>query len=89
MGHCVDPFPLISQICIVDGHRDLSQSTSNRSSSLFQREVDYGDSSRPLYAMYCKIAEEEDKRMEDSLQKDADGTLIFVSPHVSPVDSVH
>ena len=39
--------------------------------------------------MYCKIAEEEDKRMEDSLQKDADGTLIFVSPHVSPVDSVH
>lgn len=81
------PSPLIQKVSrtrIVDGHRDQSQSTRNQPSPPFQREVDYGDSSRSLYAMYCKIAEEEDKRLEDVRLKDADGILIFVSSHVSP-----
>ena len=30
--------------------------------------------------MYTKVAEEEDNKMVESWQKDADGILIFVSP---------
>jgi hypothetical protein len=33
--------------------------------------------------MYSKIAEDEDNEMVERCQKDADGTLIFVSPYVS------
>ena len=33
--------------------------------------------------MYSKTAEEEDTKMADRWQKDADGVLIFVSPRVS------
>ena len=44
---------------------------------------DYSDGSRTLYSMYSKIAEDEDNEMVERCQKDADGTLIFVSPHVS------
>ena len=33
--------------------------------------------------MYSRAAEEEDKNMTDRWQKDADGILIFVSPHGS------
>jgi hypothetical protein len=32
--------------------------------------------------MYSKIAEEEDNRIAERWRKDADVTLIFVSPHV-------
>jgi hypothetical protein len=72
--------------CTVDGHRDQpqsSQSTLNQP----RRQSDYSDSSLeslPLYSMYIKIAEEEDNKMVEYCQRDKDGTLIFVSPHVSP-----
>ena len=33
--------------------------------------------------MYSKIAGDEDNKMVERCQKDADGTLIFVSPHFS------
>jgi len=33
--------------------------------------------------LYSKIAEEEDNKMTDRWQKDADGILIFVSDHVA------
>jgi hypothetical protein len=32
--------------------------------------------------MYSKAAEEEDNKMAESWQKDADGMLIFVSPRI-------
>jgi hypothetical protein len=32
--------------------------------------------------MYCKIEEEQDKRLGEVFQRDTDGTLVFVSPHV-------
>ena len=32
--------------------------------------------------MYVKMSQEEDNKMADRWQKDADGILIFVSPHV-------
>jgi hypothetical protein len=34
--------------------------------------------------MYCKIADDEDNKMVEYCQKEADGILIFVSPHISP-----
>jgi hypothetical protein len=33
-------------------------------------------------AVYCKALEEEDDKMVECWQKDADGILIFVSPHI-------
>jgi hypothetical protein len=48
-----------------------------------QRESNFGDSSGPIFSMYSKAAEEEDKNMADRWQKDADGILIFVRPRVS------
>jgi hypothetical protein len=47
-----------------------------------QGESNFGDSSGPLFSMYSKAAEEEDSKMAESWQKDADGILFFVSRHV-------
>jgi len=47
-----------------------------------QGESNFGDSSGALFSMYSKAAEEEDNKMADQWQKDADGILIFVSPRV-------
>ena len=33
--------------------------------------------------MYVKMTEDEDEKMAKRWQKDADGILIFVSPHIS------
>ena len=63
----------------IDGHRDHPQSTPNQP---LQGESIFGDSSGPLFSMYTKAAEEEDNKMVERWQKDADGILIFVSPCV-------
>jgi hypothetical protein len=47
-----------------------------------QGESNFGDSSGPLFSIYSKAAEEEDDKMVDRWQKDADGILIFVSSRV-------
>ena len=64
--------PLISQLCIVDDRRDQP----------LQGESNFGDSSGPFFSIYSKAAEDEDNNMIERWQKDADGILIFVSPHV-------
>ena len=76
--------PLTSQLRIVggpqdDGHEDLV-TTSNPP---LQRESNFGDSSGPLFSIYSKAAEDEDNKMVERWQKDADGILIFVSPRVA------
>jgi hypothetical protein len=43
----------------------------------------FGDSSEPLFSIYSKAAEEEDNKMAERWQKDADGILIFVSPRIA------
>ena len=63
---------------ITDDHPDHPQSTPNSSS----QEFNFGDSSGPFFSIYSKTAEEEDNKMVDRWQKDADGILIFVSPCV-------
>ena len=45
-------------------------------------ESNFGDSSGPLFSIYSKAAEEEDNKMVERWQKDADGILIFVSSHI-------
>ena len=64
-------------------YRDDRQSPQNQQSQPTQAEFDRDDSSWPLYSLYSKIAEEEDKMKTERYQKDADATLIFVSPHVN------
>jgi hypothetical protein len=61
---------------IADGHPDRSQSAPNPPS---QGESNFGDSSGQFFSIYSKTAEDEDKKMVDRWQKDADGILIFVS----------
>ena len=68
---------------IVDYPRNQSVSVLNQQSQPSQGESNFGDTSGPLFSMYSKAAEEEDNKMADHWQKDADGILIFVSPPVS------
>ena len=63
---------------ITGGQRDNPQSAPK---TPLQGESTFGDSSGPLFSIYSKVAEEEDNRMVKRWQKDADGILIFVSPH--------
>ena len=76
-----NPFNLspLSQPCIADDRPDSPVLTSIQP---FQGEFNFGDSSGPLFSIYSRAAEEEDNRMVMRWQRDADGILIFVSPHV-------
>ena len=61
----------ISQLIIAsDGHSS-------------QSEPNFVDGSWPLFAMYSKIAEEEDTRMAEGWLKDTEGIVIFVCSSVS------
>jgi hypothetical protein len=62
---------------IVDGRRDHPTTTPNHP---LQGESNFGDSSGPLFSIYSKAADEEDNKMVERWQKDADGILFFVSP---------
>jgi hypothetical protein len=64
---------------IIDGYPDRPQSIQNPPA---QGESNFGDSSAPFFSLYSKIAEDEDNKMVDRWQKDADGILIFVRPCV-------
>jgi len=55
----------------------------SRPSQAPQEEFDYGDSSWPLYSTYCKIVQEDDNNITERCQKDTDGTLVFVRPHLN------
>jgi hypothetical protein len=55
-----------------------------RAQTLEQREEsNFSDGSGPLFSMYLDRAEEEDKKMAEGWSGDADGILVFVSPHFS------
>ena len=68
---------LNSQSYEIDG--DPTQSTPNQPPQPSHEESTFGDSSGPFFSIYSKAAEEEDNRMVERWQKDADGILIFVS----------
>ncbi|SRR5260221_511408 len=75
---------LSSCIWTVNDHPDQSQPIQFPQSpplQPYQGEINHGDRSSPLYAMYSKVTQEEDNKMADRFQKAADGLLVFVSPH--------
>ena len=49
------------------------------------RKSNFDDSSKLLFSMYSKAAEEQDNEMVKRWRKDASEILIFVSPHVGVV----
>ena len=71
--------PVNSPTPKLDDRHEQPQSVQNQLLRPPQRESNFGDSSGPLFSLYSKIAEEEDNKMTDRWQKDADGILIFVS----------
>jgi len=62
---------------------DQPQSRRDPSLLSFHGGNDYRDSSWPLYAMYSKIAQEEDKNDAEHSRQEADGVLVFVGPHIT------
>ena len=73
---------MLSQTYIVDDRREQPQAAPIPP-LLPLEEPNFGDSSGTLFSMYSRIAEEEDARMAERWQKDADGILIFVSSHIT------
>jgi hypothetical protein len=63
--------------CPIANPREVPRPGQDQSSSNFS------DSSGPLYHMYIKMTEEEDEKMADRWQKDADGILLFVRQYIS------
>ena len=75
---------LSSWICVADGHSDQPQPIQLLPLQSCQGEVNYGDRSWPLYAMYSKVTQEGDNKKAEHWQKALDGVLVFVSPHFTP-----
>ena len=76
---CFDLFSLkFTNVCKKDSERTWS--TRNKSSQPSGGASSFGDSSGLLFSIYSKAADEEDNKMVERWQKDADGILIFVRP---------
>ena len=88
--HRFDLSPLSSQLRIVGGrHDDGREDPVTTSNQPLQGESNFGDSSGPLFSIYSKAADDEDSKMVERWQKDADGILIFVSHRVDIRLSLH
>jgi hypothetical protein len=62
-------------------HHSSSSPSTSTSSLCTGGTCSFSDGSGALFNMYTKMSEEEDNKMVDRWQKDADGILIFVSCH--------
>ena len=69
--------PKFTNVCKKDS--DRTRSTRNKPPQPSGGASSFGDSSGSLFSIYSKAAEEEDTKMVERWQKDADGILIFVS----------
>jgi hypothetical protein len=63
----------------IGGHRHAPPQPQLAQNQTLQEKATFSDSSGPLFNMYNKMTEEEDNKMAQRWQKDADGILIFVS----------
>ena len=80
----------VSTMCIADERPDHPiDHPVTTSDQPLQRESNFGDSSGPLFSIYSKAADDEDNKMVERWQKDADGILIFVSHRVGIRLSFH
>ena len=68
---------------------DRSNQNTTTSNQPLKGESNFGDSSGALFNIYSKAAEEEDNKMVERWQKDADGILFFVGPHLGIQLSFH
>jgi len=67
--------------CIVtEGHRRQPEGAQAQLLQPRQAESHLCDSSWPLYSIYPKFAQEEDDKIAERCQRNADGMLVFVSP---------
>ena len=73
--------PKFTNVCKKDSNQ-TSSTRHHEPSHPSGGESNFGDSSGPLFSIYSKAAEDEDNKMVDRWQKDADGILFFVSPLV-------
>src|SRR6267154_1884663 len=73
--------PKFTNVCKKDSKQTWS--TPNKPSQPSGGASRFGDSSGSLFSIYSKAAEEEDNKMVERWQKDADGILIFMSPLVN------
>jgi hypothetical protein len=72
---------LLTCIAIANGYFNRRRSVSFQTPA--PREgLYFRDSSGLLFSMYSRLAEEEDNKMVDRWQKEAEGILIFVSTSV-------
>ena len=63
-----------------DGDSSRQEQPEQAQRSQGESEPEFRDSSGPLFSMYLKLAEEEDKRIAEHWRADAGGILVFVSP---------
>jgi hypothetical protein len=75
--------PKFTDVCKKDSEQ--TGSTPNKPSQPSGGASSFGDSSGSLFSIYSKAAEEEDNKMVERWQKDADGILIFVSSLVNTI----
>jgi hypothetical protein len=72
----------------LDFPRPLSADTRTNSHQIEQndqeQQSEFADSSGPFFTMYREMTEEEDNKMAERWQKDAEGIIIFVSPCLLP-----
>ncbi|KAH9971404.1 hypothetical protein BGW80DRAFT_457203 [Lactifluus volemus] len=64
------------EIVDMSSRRDVPQAQASQSQTP-KEQADLSDTSEPLFNMYTRMAEDEDKKMASRWQKDADGILIF------------
>ncbi|KAH9971417.1 hypothetical protein BGW80DRAFT_1460671 [Lactifluus volemus] len=64
------------EIVDMSSRRDVPQAQASQSQTP-KEQADLSDTSEPLFNMYARMAEDEDKKMASRWQKDADGILIF------------
>ena len=69
----------VYEVPIASGHHQI-QLTPMQPPKPSGETSNFGDSSGPLFSIYSRAAEDEDNKMLERWQKDADGILIFVSP---------
>ena len=74
-GLSLPKFTIVNKI---DGDRTL-RAPNQPSQPSRGESSNFGDSSGPLFSIYSRAAEEEDNKMAERWQKDADGILFFVS----------
>ena len=66
---------------VIESRRGQPEVAQAQSLQPRQEEPHFCDNSWPLYSMYSKFAQEEDGKVTERCQRNADGMLVFVSPH--------